>query len=75
MMLDAERRNIVVIGASAGGVQTLIALFQQLPPNLPAAVLVVLHIPAHTRSELHNILAHNSMLPVVIAEEGQTLEL
>jgi two-component system chemotaxis response regulator CheB len=74
MVLDSDKRNVVVVGASAGGVQALTALFQHLPAKLPVAVLVVLHIPAHTRSELHHILASNSMLPVVIAEDGQTLE-
>ncbi len=74
MTLDSRKRNVVVIGASAGGVQALTALFRLLPANLPAAVLVVLHIPAHTRSELHHILASQSMLPVVIAQEGQTLQ-
>jgi two-component system chemotaxis response regulator CheB len=74
MSLDTEKRNVVVIGASAGGVQALTALFQQLPASLPAAVLVVLHIPAHTRSQLSHILASHSKLRVVIAEEGQALE-
>lgn len=50
------------------------ALFEHLPSTLPAAVLVVLHIPPHTRSELSHILARHSKLKVVIAEEGQVLE-
>ena len=74
MTLDSSRRNIIVIGASAGGVQALTALFQLLPATLDAAVLVVLHIPAHTRSELHHILSNYSLLRVMVAEEGQSLE-
>ena len=74
MTLNVGKRNVVVIGASAGGVQALTALFQRLPATLDAAVLVVLHIPAHTRSELHHILSSRSPLRVVVAEEGQSLE-
>ena len=74
MTLDIGKRNIIVIGASAGGVQALTSLFQCLPATLEAAVLVVLHIPAHTRSELHHILSSRSPLRVVVAEDGQSLE-
>lgn len=55
--LDANVRNIVVIGTSAGGDQALIALFENLPFDLPAAFLVVLHIPAHEPSVLHCVLS------------------
>jgi two-component system, chemotaxis family, protein-glutamate methylesterase/glutaminase len=38
------KRDIFVIGASAGGIDPLIALVERLPADLPAAVFVVLHI-------------------------------
>lgn len=53
--LDAHVRNIVVIGTSARGVKALISSFEGLPGDLPAAFLVVLHIPAHQPSVLHTI--------------------
>ncbi len=37
--------NVIVIGGSAGGGETLINLVQGLPADLPAAVFVVLHFP------------------------------
>jgi chemotaxis response regulator CheB len=40
MKLEVDKRNVVVVGASVGGVQALTALFQQLPASLPAAVLI-----------------------------------
>src|SRR5688500_9634464 len=39
-------RDIIVIGASAGGVQALSKLISQLPATLPAAVFIVLHLPS-----------------------------
>jgi two-component system, chemotaxis family, protein-glutamate methylesterase/glutaminase len=47
--------RLVVIGASQGGVQALHALVSGLPPDLPAPVLVVLHIGT-TQSILPSIL-------------------
>ena len=39
-------RDIIVIGASLGGVEALTRLVHDLPPNLNAAVFIVLHIGA-----------------------------
>ena len=67
------QRDIVVVGASAGGVEALQGFFSALPAHLEAAVLVVLHIPPHTPSRLDRVLAHATSLPVVIAEDGQSM--
>jgi two-component system, chemotaxis family, protein-glutamate methylesterase/glutaminase len=66
-------RDIVVVGASAGGVEALQALVAGLPATFPATVFVVLHIPAHTPSQLHTILARVATLPVTPAEDGQAI--
>lgn len=57
-------RNVIVIGASAGGVEALIRFFEELPADLSAAILVVLHIPSETPSQLGQILARSTKLPV-----------
>ena len=45
-----------------------------LPPSLGAAVLVVLHTPAHSRSHLPEVLQKRTHLNVQSAGEGQPLE-
>lgn len=66
--------DTVVIGASAGGVQALNELVEGLPPNLPAAVFIVLHIPADAPSLLPAILARVSKLDINHAKNGEPIE-
>ena len=63
-------RNIVVVGASAGGVEALQQLLGGLSPTLAAAIFVVVHMPPYQRSELAAILARATALPVVDASDG-----
>jgi len=62
--------DIIVIGASVGGVQTLLELVQALPPGLPAAVFIVCHIPANIPSNLPEILSRNGPLLASHARDG-----
>lgn len=63
-------RDVVTIGASAGGVEALQALLGGLPANFAAAILIVMHMPGHSPSYLPNILDRVAALPVVRAEDG-----
>lgn len=64
--LNRERvsRDVIVIGASAGGVMALMELFAAFPPDMPASVGVVLHRSA-ARSELAHVLGRRSRLRVI----------
>jgi two-component system chemotaxis response regulator CheB len=70
----AAGRDIVVIGASAGGVNALGTVIQALPADFPAALLVVLHLPPHSHSALPAILARHGHLPAFHPEEGEDIK-
>ena len=44
MAAASANRDIIAVGASAGGVKALQRLVRDLPASLPAAVFIVLHI-------------------------------
>jgi two-component system chemotaxis response regulator CheB len=66
--------DIILIGASAGGVQALSTVVCGLPHDLPAAVLIVLHIAPYGRSAMPAILARAGVLPAAHAGDGDPIE-
>lgn len=65
--------DLVVFGASAGGVETLRRVVASLPADLPAAVCVVLHIAPDSPSMLANILTRAGPLPARAAHDNDPL--
>lgn len=63
--------QIVVIGASAGGVEALAELLQNIPEGLPAAVFVVLHQSAGAEGLLPKLLNRSSQMTVISATHGE----
>jgi two-component system, chemotaxis family, protein-glutamate methylesterase/glutaminase len=66
--------DIIVVGASAGGVEALVTLGRTLSEDLPAAIFVVLHIPAEVPSMLPRLLSRSGSLLAVHAIDGAAIE-
>ena len=68
------RCALVVIGASAGGVEALSELVRGLPHDFPASVFVVLHVPRHGTSVLPAILSRRGNLPARVPVDGEKIQ-
>jgi two-component system chemotaxis response regulator CheB len=66
-------RDIIVVGASAGGVEALSQLALRLPADLPASIFIVLHVPAHGTSLLPHILNRHGPLPALHPADGEEI--
>jgi two-component system chemotaxis response regulator CheB len=65
--------RVVTIGTSAGGIQALSTLLTDLSPSLPAAVLIVMHVPSERESMLAKILDRVTTMKVREARDGDRL--
>lgn len=65
--------DVVALGASAGGVEALMAVAGVLPADLDCAVLVVLHVSEAGTSVMPEILTRAGALPAANAVDGEPL--
>ena len=70
---DGSRHTVVVIGASAGGVETLVRVVGGLPADLRAAICIVLHLAPGSPSALPSILQRAGVMPCRAAVDGEEL--
>jgi two-component system chemotaxis response regulator CheB len=70
----SSKTDIIVIGASMGGFHALRDLISELPKDLKAAVLVVLHIPSEHKSYLADSFGKDASIPVLEAKTHQQIK-
>lgn len=66
--------DIIVIGASAGGIEAATQLVRSLPADIPAAIFVVIHIAPHSNSVLPQILQRRGHLPATHPKDGEEIQ-
>jgi two-component system chemotaxis response regulator CheB len=66
--------DLIVIGTSAGGVEALRTVVAGLPPRLPAAVLVVMHMSPRSPHLLPQILRRSGPLEVAATIDGAPVQ-
>src|SRR3954452_1551840 len=66
--------DLIVMGASAGGVQALTELLEALSPQIPAAILIVVHTSPTSPGILPQILDRVGPLPAAHAQAGEPIE-
>ena len=72
--MKPQAADIIVVGASAGGVEVLRRLVSDLSAELDAAVLIVMHVLPEAESLLPEILDKASGMPALQAENGAPVE-
>jgi two-component system, chemotaxis family, protein-glutamate methylesterase/glutaminase len=69
-----ESRNIIVVGASAGGFEALKRLVAGLPPDLRASVFIVWHMSSDVRGVLPQVLNKLETIPAEHAVDKEPIE-
>jgi two-component system chemotaxis response regulator CheB len=67
-------RDIIVIGASAGGIEPLLTVIRALPADFAASIMVVVHLPATAKSRLAQIIQHVTPLTVGVVGGQEPIE-
>jgi two-component system chemotaxis response regulator CheB len=73
--MRASGRDVIVIGTSAGGLEALDQLIGQLPPDLPASIIIVQHMdPGNSGEPLLRRLSRHQAFHPKLAEHGDRLK-
>lgn len=65
--------NVIVIGASAGGIAAVRTLLNRLPEKIPAAIFVVVHTSPDGPARLAAVLNRATRLRVVSPDDGMSM--
>lgn len=72
-----ERRSpkyVVGIGASAGGLESLEQLFQNMPTSSGMAFIVIQHLSPDFKSMMSELLARDTSMRIVVVEDGVRID-
>ncbi|MER0042573.1 chemotaxis protein CheB [Pseudomonas sp. MGal98] len=72
--MPARKPEVVVVGASAGGVEALLGLFDGLPAGYGLPLVAVLHLPDNRESLLPDLFARRLALRVKEAQDKEVLQ-
>jgi two-component system chemotaxis response regulator CheB len=67
---ETERVDTMLIGASAGGIEPMRDILEQMEPSLPAAFIVVLHTSEHAPRVMPGVLGPRVRLQVGYGTDG-----
>jgi two-component system chemotaxis response regulator CheB len=67
-------RDIVVVGASAGGIEALKAFVKDLPADFKGSIFIVLHVPSYSETRLPWILSKVGNIEAVLPDDGEEIE-
>lgn len=69
-----ERKFVVGIGASAGGLNAIQSFFESMPDDSGMTFVVIQHLAPNFKSLMPEILAKSTKMPIKTASEGLVLE-
>lgn len=70
---EARARDVIVLGASAGGIQAITEILSLFPADLPAVVGVVIHRGASASGDWSDVLGRRSRIRVLEPTHGERL--
>ena len=73
VLFPSSSFDLIVIGASAGGVAAIKSILRRLPISLPCSVAIVQHIPEVAYSELPKVLGSGSRVLTKFAQDEERL--
>jgi two-component system, chemotaxis family, protein-glutamate methylesterase/glutaminase len=72
--VDRTARRVIAIGGSAGAIAAVKTLCDSLPPGIPAAICIVIHVGARGHNLLGHVFQERCAIPIETAVDGQRLE-
>jgi two-component system, chemotaxis family, protein-glutamate methylesterase/glutaminase len=72
--VDRGEQRVIAIGGSAGAISAVKRLCDTLPPDIPAAVCIVIHVGARGYNLLADTFQEKCPIPIEPAVDGQRLE-